>query len=92
MVLMEFLRKRKGSQHVQNYFHSYCWYLNDLLNILDPSLSFSLTINFASPRHNKLILLLAMISSILPLLVPISYPYPCHGWFDTPRCNCLILV
>ena len=21
-----------------------------------------------------------------------SYPYPCHGWFDTPRCNCLILV
>ena len=21
-----------------------------------------------------------------------SYPYPFHGWFDTPRCNCLILV
>ena len=27
MVLMELLRKRKGSQHVQNSFHIYCWQL-----------------------------------------------------------------
>ena len=83
MVLMELLRKRKGSQHIQNYFHSYCLQLNDLLNILDPSLSFSFTINFASPCHNNQFFL---------SLSLFSYPYPCHGWFDTPRCNCLILV
>ena len=33
-----------------------------------------------------------MIASIFLSLSLFSYPYPCHGLFDTPRCNYLILV
>ena len=38
MVLMEILRKRKGYQHVYNYFQSYCLHLNEILYLLNPSL------------------------------------------------------
>ena len=31
MLLVELSRKRKGPRHIQSYFHSYFWHLNDLL-------------------------------------------------------------
>ena len=75
MVLMELLRQRKGPQHVQSYFKSYFWHLNELLQLLNPSLYFYLTTNFASPRHDQLIILIVMIAPncILPYLIVSSF-------------------
>ena len=101
MVLIELLRKRKGYQHVQSYFHSYCWYLNDLLQLLKPSLYFTLTVKFDYPFQYQFILLLVMVASnclILALSV-LSFSLP---WFifcfnhlilvSSPCCGFLLLV
>ena len=63
-----------------------------MLNILDPSLNFlwpwtflllvTINLSFSSPWLHQCFLSLSLF----------SYPYPSHGWFDTPCCNCLILV
>ena len=42
----------------------------------------TINLSFSSPWLHQFSLSLSLF----------SYPYPCHGWFDTPRCNCLILV
>ena len=40
MVLVELLRKRKGSQNIKSYFHSFFWHLNEILQLLKPSVYF----------------------------------------------------
>ena len=76
MVLMELLRKMKVYQHVQSSFHLYFWHLNELLQLLNPSLYFSLKIKFSFPHQNKLLLLFVMIMSsyILLDLIVLSFP------------------
>ena len=78
MALENPLIKSKGYHHVHNYFHSYPWHLNALSRLLNPSVYFYLITNFASPCHNKFILVLIFISS--PLLVY----YPC--------CDSILLI
>ena len=75
MVLLELLRNRKGPQHVQSYFKSYFWHLNELLHILNPSLYFSLTINFTFTHQNQIILILVTIepNCILLYLIVLSF-------------------
>ena len=77
MVLMELLRNKKVSQHVQSQFNSYCCHLNKLLHILNPSLYFTLTVNFASPRHDQLVLLRFTIASnyLIIALIILSFSF-----------------
>ena len=92
MVLVELLRNRKGSQHVHNYFHFYCWQLNELLQLLNPSLYSSFSINFASLRHNQLILLLIKMVSKFLLLVLIVLSFSSPWLVSYSPLYCLLVV
>ena len=41
----------------------------------------TINLSFSSPLLHHFFLSLSLF----------SFPYPCHGWFDTPLCNCIIL-
>ena len=68
MILMELLRKSKGYQHIQSSPKLYVCHLNDLLQLIYPSLNLSLTINLASPCHDQLLILLVTFASNFILL------------------------